>query len=69
MSQVNIYAFTAPGADFPEYVSINRVAGAVEITVRAPKGQGGHTATVRLLPEEYECLQAAIAAPIPKVFD
>ena len=69
MSQVNIYAYTAPGADFPEYVSVNRVAGGVEITVRSPKGQGGHTSTVRLSFEEYAGFQTAIAQPIPRVFD
>lgn len=35
--QRNIFAYTAPGADFPEYISINDRNGMVEITVRSPK--------------------------------
>lgn len=33
----NIFAFTAPGAEYPEYLSINDVDGKVEITVRGPR--------------------------------
>ncbi|API58849.1 hypothetical protein BSL82_05610 [Tardibacter chloracetimidivorans] len=36
MTTINLFAYTAPGADYPGYVSINRnAAGDVEVTVRS----------------------------------
>jgi hypothetical protein len=42
----NIFAYTAPGSNFPEYVSINRRGEKIYITVRAPSG--GPTAEMHL---------------------
>jgi hypothetical protein len=33
----NIFAWTAPGADYPEFVSINERDGKFIVTVRGPK--------------------------------
>lgn len=33
--QRNIFAYTAPGADFPEYVSINEHNGKIVLTARS----------------------------------
>jgi hypothetical protein len=44
----NIFAWTAPGADMPAFVSINQVGDAFEVIVRSPKELGGHTAQVTL---------------------
>lgn len=41
----NVFAYTAPGADYPEYLSLNVVDGKVLLTVRGPKrapGVGGN---------------------------
>lgn len=35
MDDRNIFAYTAPGSDFPEYVSINRRNEQIVITVRS----------------------------------
>ncbi len=32
--QRNIFAYTAPGADFPEYLSINEYNGKIKVTAR-----------------------------------
>jgi hypothetical protein len=38
----NLFAYTAPGADYPEYISINREDdGRITITVRGPKRKPG----------------------------
>jgi hypothetical protein len=34
MTQRNIFAYTAPGSDYPPYVSLNEVNGEVQLTVR-----------------------------------
>jgi hypothetical protein len=39
MKDRNIFAYTAPGADFPEYLSINRRDDEIVMTVRT-KGAG-----------------------------
>lgn len=46
MKDRNIFAYTAPGGPYPEYVSINRVDGEIYISVRSP--DGGPTAKMRL---------------------
>ena len=38
----NITAYTAPGASYPPYVSINERGDLVEITVRSPATPEGH---------------------------
>jgi len=38
MKDRNISAYTAPGADFPEYLSINRCGGEIVVTVRTKDG-------------------------------
>lgn len=35
MKDRNIFAYTAPGADFPEYLSINRRDEKIVVTVRS----------------------------------
>ncbi len=57
MKDRNIFAFTAPGADLPEYVSINRRDEEIYITVRSPNG--GPTAEMRL---PYDQLDGLIRA-------
>lgn len=57
---MNIFAYTAPGADYPEYVSVNRRETGVEITVRSPKKYGGTTTTILLPPDVWEQFQQAI---------
>lgn len=42
----NIFAYTAPGSTYPEYVSINRRGEEIYIAVRSP--DGGPTAEMRL---------------------
>lgn len=32
----NVFAYTAPGALYPEYVSINETDGKLQLTVRSP---------------------------------
>lgn len=52
----NIFAYTAPGANYPEFLSINLVeGGSVELTVRSPAKDGvcGNAATVTLSPKEF----------------
>jgi hypothetical protein len=51
--KTNMFAYTAPGADYPEYISVNRRQGdgMIEITVRSPKkadGSCGDTASIVL---------------------
>lgn len=58
----NIFAYTAPGADFPPYLSINRVGATVEVTVRSPKERGGYTALIALPAAEYERMRASLPA-------
>lgn len=49
----NLFAYTALGVNYPEYISVNRRKsdGMIEITVRSPKksdGSCGDTATITL---------------------
>jgi hypothetical protein len=51
MNDRNIFAYTAPGADFPEFLSINRKDGRIEITVRS-QGSGGEKMGLMVLPQD-----------------
>lgn len=51
MKDRNIFAYTAPGADFPEFISINRKDGRIEITVRS-QGNGGNQMALMVLPQD-----------------
>lgn len=37
----NITAYTAPGAEYPEFISVNLKHGGVSITVRSPANKDG----------------------------
>lgn len=63
MNDRNIFAFTAPGSDFPEYVSINRRAEEIYITVRSPSG--GPTAEMRLPYDQLDDLIRALRGSRP----
>lgn len=57
--RTNIAACTAPGSNYPEFVSINLVEGRVEITVRsAAKSDGwcGDTAVMSMTGAQFEML-------------
>jgi hypothetical protein len=56
----NLYAFTAPGADMPEYISVNMVKEGVTITVRGSKEYGSHTAIIALTDEQAAELKEAL---------
>lgn len=60
--QTNIFAWTAPGASYPEYLSINECEGRIEVTVRAPNrgSAAGHTATMVLPLEAFSALAATL---------
>jgi len=50
----NLFAYTAPGTDFPEFLSINRQAdGRITVTVRGPSRhvEGEHGWVTMTLPE------------------
>lgn len=50
--QRNIYAYTAPGANFPEFISINDNDGKVEVTVRGPSGDAQAPTVLAELPKD-----------------
>jgi hypothetical protein len=52
MKDRNIFAYTAPGADFPEFISINRKDGQIVVTVRS-QGAGGNKMAEMTLPQEH----------------
>jgi hypothetical protein len=63
MPPENIYACTAPGADFPEYVSLNRSDAGMTVSVRSPKkadGSPGDTAMATLDREQAKALAHAL---------
>lgn len=65
VQQKNIFAYTAPGSEYPEYVSLNEREGSVVLTLRGPKNARGHvgeTVDVTLPPLELWALEDAIAA-------
>lgn len=63
MDDRNIFAYTAPGANLPEYVSINRRNEELYITVRAPNG--GPTAEMWLPYGELDDLIRALRGARP----
>jgi hypothetical protein len=51
MERDNIFAYTAPGGHYPEYISVNAEGGVLEITVRSAAGADGTcgpTASIKL---------------------
>jgi hypothetical protein len=53
-----IFAYTAPGADFPDYLSINRKDEKIVVTVRG--GRGGDIAEMVLPQDELDKLIYAL---------
>lgn len=57
----NIFAYTAPGTDFPEFVSVNATDDkGVDIILRSPKAIGGGTAQVALTRDQARDLYVAL---------
>jgi hypothetical protein len=59
----NLFAYTAPGVNYPEYISINFEDGHLSVTVRNPAkedGSCGETASVTLPVGESNILADAI---------
>lgn len=59
----NIHAFTAPGASYPEFISVNKTGENYSVSVRSPRkddGSVGETATITLSGEQFRALSAAI---------
>jgi hypothetical protein len=54
----NLFAYTAPGSSYPEFISVNREpSGGLNIIVRSPSnadGTCGNTAFITLTPQQ-EC--------------
>lgn len=63
MNDRNIFAYTAPGSDFPDYLSINRKDERVVVTVRG--GRGGDLAEMTLPQEELDKLIYALRGARP----
>lgn len=51
----NIFAWTAPGADFPAFISVNKVGDMFEIHVRSTKELNGQ-ASILLTREVFDQL-------------
>ena len=62
----NIFAYTEPGCDYPQFISVNREeSGEISITVRSAKwgdGTCGDTAAVVLSPELLSKLKQSLEA-------
>jgi hypothetical protein len=58
----NLFAYTAPGADSPEYLSINLVGGKIIVTVRASKADGGQQAAMELPESQWRELASSYVA-------
>ena len=58
MKDRNIFAYTAPGSDFPDYLSINRRDERIVVTVRG--NRGGDLAEMILPQEELDKLIYAL---------
>jgi hypothetical protein len=57
----NLYAYTAPGADMPEFVSVNKAdGGGIDIVVRSPKEFGSATAQIALNRDQTRALYHAL---------
>jgi hypothetical protein len=57
----NVYAYTAPGADLPAFISVKRVGGSYFVEVRSPGGTG---AAVHLTREQAADLGASLHAAV-----
>ena len=57
----NIFAYTAPGSNFPEYLSLNIWEGGVQLTVRSAVDDGGTQAMIRLSELELQRLVDALS--------
>lgn len=57
----NVYAYTAPGAAMPAYISVNRVDASYAVTVRSA---GGAVATIELSREQAAGLGASLHAAV-----
>lgn len=67
MRQKNLSAYTPPGVNYPPYISINEVEGAVEITVRSdvtPEGACGSQAMIRIEKRKFESLASEALAQL-----
>jgi hypothetical protein len=53
MNQRNLFAYTAPGPSYPEYLSLNEIDGELVLDVRsqAPPTGNGQTARITLDPQ------------------
>ncbi|TPI86377.1 hypothetical protein [Mesorhizobium sp. B2-8-9] len=60
----NIFAYTAPGCDMPEFLSINEHNGQVQVMARS-RGLST-TVSVQLEPEQVRALYAALKAEVFK---
>lgn len=58
MRDRNIFAYTAPGSDYPDYLSINRKDERIVVTVRG--NRGGDLAEMALPQEELDKLIYAL---------
>lgn len=58
MKNRNIFSYTAPGSDFPDYLSINRRDEQIVVTVRG--GRGGDLAEMILPQEELDIMIYAL---------
>lgn len=60
---MNVFAYTAPGGNYPEYISVNvNRDGSVDVIVRskAENGNSGDTASITLEPEQVVKLKKAL---------
>ncbi len=65
----NVFAYTAPGSDYPEYISVNETndTNLFTITVRSPRnddGTEGASATITLTMPQMDELAGAIIRAI-----
>ncbi|MDH6265557.1 hypothetical protein M2360_000947 [Rhizobium sp. SG_E_25_P2] len=59
----NIHAFTAPGASYPEYISVNKSGDSYSVSVRSPRkedGSVGDAATITLDGDQFRALAKAL---------
>jgi hypothetical protein len=62
MVQRNLFAHTAPGSSYPEYLSLNEIDGELVLDVRsqAPPTGNGQTARITLDPERARAFGLAL---------
>lgn len=63
MDDRNIFAYTAPGADWPDYLSINRKDEIIVVTVRG--NRGGDLAEMTLPYDQLDSLIRALRGARP----